>query len=77
MRPQKINKKQIDIPAAANKFLGFGSLRPGQEEAIRSLLAGQDTVFVAPAGSGKSAVYQIAGRLTGGVTVVVSPPIAL
>lgn len=68
---------QIDVAAAAKKLLGFPSLRPGQEEAIRSLVAGRDTVFIAPTGSGKSAVYQIAGSLMRGVTVVVSPLIAL
>ena len=45
-----------EIAAAAKRLLGFEHLRPGQEEAIRSLLEGRDTVFVAPTGSGKSAV---------------------
>ena len=66
----------IEIAAAARRLLGFENLRPGQEEAIRALVAGQDTVFVAPTGSGKSAVYQIAGHLRKGTTVVVSPLIA-
>ena len=70
------NFKNTDLSATAKKLLGFSSLRAGQEEAIRSLLAGQDTVFVAPKGFGKSAVYQIAGSLLAGITVVVSPPIA-
>jgi ATP-dependent DNA helicase RecQ len=67
----------IEIGAAARKLLGLVRLRPGQEEAIRALLAGQDTLFVAPTGSGKSAVYQIAGSLKEGTTVIVSPLIAL
>jgi ATP-dependent DNA helicase RecQ len=67
----------IDIAAEARRLLGFDSLRPGQEEAVRALLAGQDTVFIAPTGSGKSAVYQIAGSLLRGPTVIVSPLIAL
>jgi superfamily II DNA helicase RecQ len=56
-------KKQnhTDISAAAKKLLGFPSLRAGQEEAIRSLLDGRDAVVVQPTGSGKSAIYQIAG----------------
>ncbi len=66
-----------DIAAAAKRLLGFEHLRPGQEEAIRSLLEGRDTVFVAPTGSGKSAVYQIAGSLLKGTTVIVSPLLAL
>jgi len=67
----------IDISQAARKLLKFPSLRPGQEEAIRSLLDGRDTLLVQPTGSGKSAVYQIAGALREGSTLVVSPLIAL
>jgi ATP-dependent DNA helicase RecQ len=73
----KKRSNEIDIAAAAKKLLGFPSLRPGQEEAIRSLLAGHDTLLVQPTGSGKSAVYQIAGSLLEGATVIVSPLIAL
>ena len=67
----------IDIAQAARKLLKFPSLRPGQEQAIRSLLEGRDTLLVQPTGSGKSAVYQIAGALREGSTIVVSPLIAL
>jgi ATP-dependent DNA helicase RecQ len=65
-----------DIAAAARKLLGFASLRPGQQEAIDSLLHGRDVVLVQPSGSGKSAVYQIAGAVLPGATLVVSPMIA-
>src|ERR1700742_2699895 len=67
----------VDIAAAAQKLLGFKSLRPGQREAIQSLLEGNDTLLVQPTGSGKSAVYQIAGSLLEGATVIISPLIAL
>jgi ATP-dependent DNA helicase RecQ len=67
----------IDIAQAARKLLRFPSLRPGQEEAIRCLLEARDTLLVQPTGSGKSAVYQIAGALLDGSTLVVSPLIAL
>jgi ATP-dependent DNA helicase RecQ len=70
-------RKPIDISAAAKKLLGFKSLRPGQREAIQSLLEGRDTLLVQPTGSGKSAVYQIAGSLLSGSTIIVSPLIAL
>ena len=70
-------RKVIDIASAAKRLLGFKSLRPGQNDAIQSLLEGRDTVLVQPTGSGKSAVYQIAGALIEGCTVVVSPLIAL
>jgi ATP-dependent DNA helicase RecQ len=65
------------IDRAAREAFGFDELRPGQREAIESVLAGRDTLVVMSTGSGKSAIYQIAGLLTAGATVVVSPLIAL
>lgn len=65
------------IREIARERFGFSELRPGQEEVIRSLLDGHDSLSVMPTGSGKSAIYQIAGILMGGYTVVVSPLIAL
>jgi ATP-dependent DNA helicase RecQ len=73
----KSTRNLIDIAVAAKKLLGFDSLRAGQHEAIQSLLEGRDTVLVQPTGAGKSAVYQIAGALLEGSTIVVSPLIAL
>src|ERR1700737_4848553 len=55
----------------------FESLRPGQEEAVEALLGCHDTLVVQPTGSGKSAIYQIAGLLMKGTTLIVSPLIAL
>src|SRR3954453_20842734 len=57
--------------------MGFDALRPGQREAIESTLAGRDPLAVMSTGSGKSAIYQIAGLLIPGATVIVSPLIAL
>ncbi|HEX4906647.1 MAG TPA: RecQ family ATP-dependent DNA helicase [Acidimicrobiales bacterium] len=57
--------------------MGLEELRPGQEEAVEHLLAGRDALVVMPTGSGKSAVYQLAGHLLDGPTLVVSPLIAL
>ncbi len=62
---------------AARRLFGFTSLRPGQREAIDSVLAGTDTLAVLATGSGKSAIYELAGQLLGGPTVVISPLIAL
>jgi ATP-dependent DNA helicase RecQ len=64
------------LKVAREKF-GYDELRPGQEEVIQLVLEGRDTLSVMPTGSGKSAIYQIAGLLVGGPTVVVSPLIAL
>ncbi|MGE3178594.1 MAG: ATP-dependent DNA helicase RecQ [Vicinamibacterales bacterium] len=52
-------------------------LRPGQEAVIRSVLAGRHTIAIMPTGAGKSLCYQLPGLLLPGMTVVVSPLIAL
>jgi len=66
-----------EIARAARDLLGFDELRPGQEEAVRAVLAGRDTLAVMPTGSGKSAIYELATALGGGPAVVVSPLLAL
>ena len=65
------------VRRVARDRFGYASLRPGQQEAIESVLAGRDTLVVMPTGSGKSAIYQIAGVLLSGSTVVISPLLAL
>ncbi|MBZ5586482.1 MAG: RecQ family ATP-dependent DNA helicase, partial [Acidobacteriia bacterium] len=65
------------IEKVARDKLGFEALRPGQKEAVSALLEGRDALVVQPTGSGKSAIYQIAGLLMDGSTVIVSPLIAL
>src|SRR5689334_1469797 len=65
------------IDRVARETFGFEALRSGQREAIEAVLEGRDTLVVMSTGSGKSAIYQIAGLLTPGATVVVSPLIAL
>jgi ATP-dependent DNA helicase RecQ len=66
-------------PAAdvARERFGFDDLRPGQGEAIDSVLAGRDTLVVMSTGSGKSAIYQLAGCMIDGATLVISPLISL
>jgi ATP-dependent DNA helicase RecQ len=65
------------VAAVANSIFGWNQLRDGQARAIANLMAGTDTLAVMPTGHGKSAIYQIAGALFTGPTVVVSPLIAL
>ena len=65
------------IEKLARERLGFPSLRPGQVRAVRALIAGRDVLAVLPTGGGKSAIYELAGMLRNGPTVVVSPLIAL
>jgi ATP-dependent DNA helicase RecQ len=69
--------RRVDLRAVARERLGIDELRPGQGEAVEHLLAGRDVLLVMPTGSGKSAVYQLAGHLLDGPTLVVSPLIAL
>lgn len=71
------NGSQPEIRDVAREKLGFEELRPGQQEAVEAILEGRDALVVQPTGSGKSAIYQIAGLLIEGATVVVSPMIAL
>ena len=66
-----------DARAALRKFFGFEGFREGQGEVVESVLAGHDTVVVMPTGGGKSLCFQLPALMRGGVTVVVSPLIAL
>ena len=56
---------------------GYDSFRPGQAEIVEAVLAGRDVLAVMPTGSGKSLCYQLPAVQAGGLTVVVSPLIAL
>ena len=51
--------------------------RPGQADIVSAILDGRDVLAVMPTGSGKSLCYQLPALLRDGLTVVVSPPIAL
>jgi ATP-dependent DNA helicase RecQ len=63
--------------AAALARLGFDGFRPGQEQAIETLLAVGRLLLVAPTGGGKSLTYQLPATLLPGTTLVVSPLISL
>ncbi len=65
------------IEELALERLGFARLRPGQLRAVEALAGGRDVLAVLPTGGGKSAIYELAGLLRAGPTVVVSPLIAL
>jgi ATP-dependent DNA helicase RecQ len=74
------SKKQsnsLRVRHVVRERLGHEQLRPGQEEVARALLEGHDTLAIMASGWGKSAIYQIVGLLTPGLTLVVSPLIAL
>ncbi len=59
------------------KHFGHVAFREGQAEAVKTVLNGRDAVLVMPTGSGKSLCYQLTALLMPGVTVVISPLIAL
>ncbi len=69
------------VPAAdlddALRGLGYEAFRPGQRQAVETLLSAGRLLLVAPTGGGKSLVYQLAARVLPGTTVVVSPLVAL
>jgi ATP-dependent DNA helicase RecQ len=66
-----------DLRRVAEETFGWRHLRDEQLEAMRHVLAGRDVLVVLPTGAGKSAIYQTPAVLLDGVTVVVSPLIAL
>ncbi|MFT4639337.1 MAG: ATP-dependent DNA helicase RecQ [Verrucomicrobiales bacterium] len=66
-----------DPLVALEKHFGFRKFLHGQERVISSILSGQDALIVMPTGGGKSLCYQLPALIMDGVTVVISPLIAL
>jgi len=62
---------------ALRRQFGFDQFRDYQEEIVRSIVAGRDVFAALPTGGGKSLCYQLPATLIDGLTVVVSPLIAL
>jgi ATP-dependent DNA helicase RecQ len=67
----------MDPQPALEKYFGFREFREPQGEVISGILNGQDVFVVMPTGGGKSLCYQLPAILLDGVTVVVSPLVAL
>ena len=67
----------IDLLPALKRYFGFTSFRPLQEPIIREVLAGKDVFALLPTGGGKSLCFQLPAVIKPGLTVVVSPLIAL
>jgi len=81
MAGSNINAQTEDLMKLARELLqsrfGHADLRPGQAEAIQSILSGRSLLAVMPTGSGKSLLYQLPALVQDGLTLVVSPLIAL
>jgi ATP-dependent DNA helicase RecQ len=67
----------LDPQQALQQYFGFDHFREGQEDVIRRILKGQHSLLVMPTGSGKSLTYQLPALLLPGITLVISPLIAL
>src|SRR5581483_3363577 len=68
--------REVDLEAALAR-LGYAAFRPGQREAVETLLAQGRLLLVAPTGGGKSLSYQLPATLLPGTTLVISPLVAL
>lgn len=66
-----------DPRTALEEHFGFSEFRDGQEQVVSALLSGKDALVVMPTGGGKSLCYQLPSLVMDGVTVIVSPLIAL
>lgn len=66
-----------NLSALLQQFFGFSAFREGQEEIVQAALAGRDVLAVMPTGAGKSLTYQLPAVVADGLTVVISPLIAL
>jgi ATP-dependent DNA helicase RecQ len=66
-----------DSHRVLKEIFGFEFFRPGQETAVEALLAGRNVLSVMPTGSGKSLCFQVPALMLGGLTLVVSPLVAL
>lgn len=65
------------LHAKLKENFGFEKFRPNQEDIINTILSGQDTLAIMPTGGGKSICFQLPALLLPGITIVISPLIAL
>jgi ATP-dependent DNA helicase RecQ len=73
----RMRAMNADLTNALKRTFGFDAFRPGQEAVVRHVLAARDVLALMPTGGGKSLCYQFPALLQPGVSLVVSPLIAL
>ena len=72
-----IRVDDVTLHGELRSVFGYEEFRPGQRRVVEAALGANDCLAVMPTGSGKSLTYQLAARLIGGTTLVISPLIAL
>jgi len=72
-----MDKKKKQLVELLKIHFNYGSFRPGQEKAIDAILAGKNVLAVLPTGGGKSMIFQLPALILEGISIVVSPLIAL
>jgi len=72
-----VSERPLTPEAALREVFGFADFRPGQEEIARAVMAGEDVLAIMPTGGGKSLCFQLPALCRPGLTVVISPLIAL
>lgn len=73
-----VNAAQLrEVEVVLKNTFGYSSFRPGQREIVEAAVLGRDCIGIMPTGAGKSLTYQLAARVLGGTSLVISPLIAL
>lgn len=77
IKDTNLEKSAPDLHHSLNHYFGYQRFRDGQQQVIEHLMQGQDCLVLMPTGGGKSLCYQLPATIMSGLTIVVSPLIAL